>query len=289
MDGHTKRKRAQEELAKSLFGPGTDIDHIDERPEGTYLYDLDEKYPDVPHHYQVRWKSSDENLPQDDEWKDTLDKTIAAATKVIETCQMLRQRTEQPTTPMTPRLLKRTEDTIRYGVHQMEDLFTALRRHYRLPSFHNYLEFKTEGPAADYLPQVLLNNAEQILIWMPPLPTIKLKRKTDPIYYRELSDLLFNTTFQRMRNWHCNFIHAFHPMHTMGVADVDNYAYKEIIDLLAIVLSAPDSFDHFSCSMINYPSNALKPGCYLYICDRSKMLDFLRNFEQLAAEIQPQK
>lgn len=289
MDVHTKRKRAREELAKSLFGPGTDIDHIDERPEGTYLYDLDEKYPDVPHHYQVRWKSSDENLPQDDEWKETLDKTIAAATKVIETCQMLRQRTEQPTTPMTPRLLKRTEDAIRYGVHQTEDLFSTLRSRYLLPAFHNYLEFKTEGPLAECLPQVLVNDAEQILIWMPPLPPIQKVRKYTSIFFDELTELLFTTTFHRMRHWHCNFIHAYHPRDTAGVADVDNYAYKPIIDLLATALRAPDSLDHFSYGMFNYPTEMLKPGCYIYIFERSKMLDFLRKFEQFAAENQPQK
>ena len=93
--------------------------------------------------------------------------------------------------------------------------------------------------------------------------------------------MLWDTDFAHFNKWHCDFIHVYHPDDANGIYDVDNYAYKPIIDAFVRALRSRDSLDHFSCGMYNFGSKNLKIGTYIHIYKRDEKVSLFRDFEEL--------
>lgn len=93
--------------------------------------------------------------------------------------------------------------------------------------------------------------------------------------------MLWDTDFAHFKKWHCDFIHVYHPDDAGGVYDVDNYAYKPIIDAFTRAFRTGDRLEHCSFSMYNYSSENIKTGTYIYICNRDEKVAFFQDFEKL--------
>ncbi len=158
-------------------------------------------------------------------------------------------------------------------MHKAEELLAELSGNY--PSnIRSHSVLKQDSQLASCAPELLRNTPDRLLIWVPRLPS--KSRGTKSLSYIELQELLWENSFAHFEQWHCSFIHTYHPKHCLGVLDVDNYYYKPIIDRIARALRTSDSFCRFSCSMYNYASEKLKPGCYIHI---SKNSEKVGNFE----------
>ena len=238
---------------------------------------LRRQYPGVPDSYIRKWQENDGFLPTSSEWLERLISTDKAAQEVSSICRYLETKTDR----MTVNRLSLEKAALLRALHKMEDLIEELERSY--PTGTGIYELAKQDPSlTGRIPEVLLNDSEQVLIWTPRLPA---KNKwASSVGYRELQELLQKESplFPHFDQWHCDFIHVFRANNLVGVKDVDNYAYKPIIDTLTRAFRTNDAYDNFSYSMFNMPSETLKIGCYIHVYNRTKKVAFFRKFEELA-------
>ena len=243
------------------------------------LLELRRKYPGIPDLYLEKWAMSDDAHLNSVEWKNHLNATEKAAQKASCICSRLAEETGC----MSLERLKAAKKALLYALHKIEDLLEALDWSYPTEE-RNCVKLAKDIPAlTGRISEILVKTEDRILIWMPRLPaTAKWARS---VGYKELTDLLYQecANLPRLGQWHCDFFHVFDPQNLVGVRDVDNYAYKPIIDSLARALCANDGYDNFSCAMFNYPSETLKIGCYIHIYKRAEKVAFFQDFERLAS------
>lgn len=229
-----------------------------------YERKLQQDYPDVPESEKHTWAQNDETLHQCDEWKETVEATARAIQDAVDACQRLMKANGHS----TPSQITQERNLLLSASHKMEDLLFDLFQKYPLPG-HTYRSLAKNIPGLeDQIPQLIQNTEEQIIIWLPRLPS--KKRGANSIVFQELRELLLENTFSHFPQWHADFIHTYHSDDMIGVLDADNYAYKPIIDALALALSSSDGYEHFSFGIHNYSSEKLKPGCYIYVQKKSE-------------------
>ena len=245
-----------------------------------YEKKLQQDYPDVPESERHTWAQNDSTLHQCDEWKETVEATVAAIQDAIEACQRLMTAEGYS----TPAQIKQERNLLLSASHKMEDLLFDLFQKYPLPG-HTYRSIAKSIPGLEeQIPQLIQNTEDQIIIWLPRLPS--KKRGTNSIVFQEFHELLLENTFSHFPHWHADFIHTYHTDDMIGILDADNYAYKPIIDALARALSSSDGYDHFSFGIHNYSSEKLKPGCYIYVQKESENVRFFQNLiKDYSAEI----
>lgn len=239
---------------------------------------LRRQYPEIPEEYIPCWQENDEFLPTSDEWLNLLISTDKAAQEVSSICRYLETKTDR----MTVNRLSLEKAALLRALHKMEDLIEKLDWSYPIKGMGIYTLAKQDPSLTGRIPEILVNDGEQVLIWTPRLPA--KSKWASSIGYKELDDLLHEecTNLPHFDQWHCDFFHVFHPCNWAGVKDVDNYATKPIIDALARAFRTNDAYDNFSYSMFNMPSEMLKTGCYIHVYKRDKKVGFFRDFEELA-------
>ena len=238
---------------------------------------LRRQYPGVPDSYIRKWQENDGFLPTSSEWLERLISTDKAAQEVSSICRYLETKTDR----MTVNRLSLEKAALLRALHKMEDLIEELDRSY--PTGTGIYELAKQDPSlTGRIPEILLNDGEQVLIWTPRLPA--KSKWASSVGYKELQELLQKESphSPRFDQWHCDFIHVFRTSNLIGVRDVDNYATKPIIDALARAFRTNDAYDNFSYSMFNMPSETLKTGCYIHIYKRAQKVGFFQNFEELA-------
>lgn len=269
-----ERKRAFKEKMNSIFG----VDPNGEPEENEYTRFIDsiyQQYPGVPDPYPLIWDRSDTNLPQNDEWNGMLRSTAEALRKAADVCDQLAAKTER-----TQRhLLIANKDTLLCAVHKAEDVVDQLGFKYPLDTLRNYKIAKANPEIAPRIPEILINNDERVLVWMPRIPS--KRRGVDSMVFQELQEMLWDTQFAHFNKWHCDFIHVYSREDLEGIYDVDNYAYKPIIDAFVCALRTRDNFDHFSFSMYNYCSETLKKGCFIHVYKRDEKVAVFQKIEEL--------
>lgn len=243
------------------------------------------QYPGVPDSHIRKWQENDSFLPASSEWLERLISTDKAAQEVSSICRYLETKTDR----MTVNRLRIEKAALLRALHKMEELIEELDRSY--PAGTGIYDLAKQEPSlTGRIPEILLNDGNQVLIWTPRLPA---KNKwANSVGYRELQELLQKESpnLPRFDQWHCDFIHVFRTHNLVGVKDADNYAYKPIIDTLTRAFRTNDAYDNFSYSMFNMPSESLKIGCYIHIYKRSQKVGFFREFEELAlAALEAQK
>lgn len=241
------------------------------------MEDLDAMYPQVQPLYRPAWQDSDEALPLDEEWQQALGKALAAVEAAKKTlCQF--QHTGEA--PMTPARLKSLQQSLLFANHQLDDIITTLTRQYPLQQRSFYSIAHGNPKLEPYLPKVIVDHPERLVIWLPALPPAR--RTVDNHVFKEFEGLLQNLGDRpQFQQWHCDFIHIFHPTSLRGIRDVDNYNYKPLIDALTLALGARDCTDQFSSAQYNLLSEKLKPGCYIHVSKRCEKVPFFHFFEDL--------
>ena len=232
-----------------------------------------EKYPNVAESYRPQWDDSDAHLPENEEWKDLLARSVNDLEQAIRICQQL---LDNPPAVMTPMTLTRFKNTLLRAIHKTEDVVTEISLSYPTPGQSNYDIAKSDPELAERIPQILLNTEEKIILWIPKVPS--KSRGPESIIYQEFTEMLWANTFAHFNKWHCDFIHAYHPTNRLGVHDVDNHYYKPLIDAIAVAITSKDAYDHFSCSFYNFPSEKLKPGCYIHITKPDEKVSDFEHF-----------
>ena len=241
------------------------------------MEDLDANYPQVPPLYRSAWQMSDEEISHDEKWQQALGKALAAVEAAKKTlCQF--QHTGEA--PMTPARLKSLQQSLLFANHQLDDIITTLTRQYPLQQRSFYSIAHGNPKLEPYLPKVIVDHPERLVIWLPALPPAR--RTVDNHVFKEFEGLLQNLGDRpQFQQWHCDFIHIFHPTSLRGIRDVDNYNYKPLIDVLALALGARDCTDQFSSAQYNLLSEKLKPGCYIHVSKRCEKVPFFHFFEDL--------
>lgn len=248
--------------------------------QDNFYYKLCQQYADVPEQYYPRWMESDNYLSANGFWPELLVATDKAVQEVSAACRYLETKTDR----MTVSRLRSEKASLLRAIHKMEELLDALDSNYPTEGMSIYDLAKQDTTLTDRIPEILLNDSDQVLLWTPRLPP---KNKwASNIGYRELQELLQkeSSNLPHFDQWHADFFHVFHPRNLVGVKDVDNYAHKPIIDTLARAFYTNDAYDNFSCSMFNLPSESLKIGCYIHVYKRCEKVGFFRDFEDLALE-----
>lgn len=238
---------------------------------------LKEKYPGIDYPLSEIWDRNDIGAQRDEERKEFLSGAITALTAAAANCQKLLLAMDQQHTTTTEEVDEYNR-TLKTAIWKTEELLAEMsfKYPYRTEDRHH----KTRGykNLQKYLPQLLLNSEDCVIIWLPNLPAIN--HTENSLVFTELRDLLFPVRLPTFKKWHCDFIHVFANEHRMGVRDVDNYPYKPIIDVLTFALWTTDSGDSFSCSMYNYFTDAIKKGCYVRVTKRSQKANFFEEFEK---------
>ncbi len=245
-----------------------------------YLAQICHQYPGVPYPHLLTWDQSDRELPLDEEWQRILKATAVALRHGADVCEQFAANRN----PTTCNELIQSKNALLCAVHKAEDLVTELTMNYPLPVQSNYKIAKSNPDIASRTPDLLINTEEHIIIWMPRLPS--KHRGPNSLIFQELQEMLQVSRFPRIDQWHCDFLHVYHPTNLAGVLDVDNYNYKPIIDALVIALCSQDSFDHFSYGAYNMAHLTLKPGCYIHICKRQEKVPIFQFFEEMISHAQ---
>lgn len=272
-------KEEQEHFFRSNAGVSINCGS-DPNAKDEFYMNLHLQYPGIPEMYFQRWMESDGYLPTSGNWLNLLIATDTAVQEVSAICRYLETKTDR----MTVSRLRAEKASLLRAIHKMEDLFDELDSHYPTDGMSIYDLAKQDTTLTDRIPEILLNDSDQVLLWTPRLPP---KNKwASNIGYRELQELLQkeSSNLPHFDQWHADFFHVFHPRNLVGVKDVDNYAHKPIIDTLARAFYTNDAYDNFSCSMFNLPSESLKIGCYIHVYKRCEKVGFFRDFEELALE-----
>ena len=244
-----------------------------------YIEELRLQYPDVPANYQAVWQHSDDELRTCAEWSTILEATQISLQNAAQICHQLAMQS----TRSQPSLLILQKNKLLSALHKVENLLTELGYRYPMPELTPYKLARKNPDIAPRIPQILHNSDKFLLLWVPSLPG--KKRGTDSILFVELQEMLYLADLPRFQKWHTDFVHVYHPNDIAGVRDVDNYFYKPIIDAIARSLWSNDGYDNYSCAMYNLPSESLKPGCYIYICDRTEKVPFFDFFEDLIRRV----
>lgn len=233
---------------------------------------LEKKYPDIPAPYRQIWARSDEELAQGQERRDLIERTITAHERAIQVSKsMLLQDTET-----TPAKIRATKNTLKAAIHRAEELLTEVSLSYPIVQDRSPSLTAEESDSIGPIPKLIFSNKNAFMIWLPYLPS--RRRAATSLLFQETQDLLFSTDVPRLKNWHCDFVHCYHPKHIVGVYDVDNHDYKAIIDLIAKAMFSKDSYDHFSCGMYNLATADIEPGCYMRVVKRETKDSFLKDF-----------
>lgn len=250
--------------------------HFDDDPQyDPFLEVVHTEYPSVPDPHNLTWYRSDENAKQDTEWSSALNTTAAALSNATAVCQQIGTQQERT----TPESVLQHKTALLQAISHAEHILDELEHKYPLPQQNLYTIAAKSKPLQDFIPRLLHNTSDRIIIWLPALPA--KSRAANSHIFAELKGLLHSNTFASFPYWHCDFIHVFREDCRLGVRDVDNYPYKPIIDALVLGLSTRDGSDHFSCAMYNYFSATIKPGCYISISRREEKVRFFRDFEKL--------
>ena len=272
-----RRKRNNAQVA-AIFGiPEERL--FAESPETKWRKAIYDQYPGVPDPYPPVWHQNDTELPQDEEWQDMLRNTAEALRRAADVCDRLSAQTG--CTQRNELIVNK--NTLLCGVHKAEDLVDRLTYKYPLGTPRNYQIAKSNPEIASRIPEILINAEDHVLIWTPRLPS--KKRGVDSMVFKELQEMLWDTIFARFHKWHCDFIHMHKPDALTGVYDVDNYAYKPVIDALARALHTNDNLDRFSFSAYNYASKTIKNGTYIHIYNRDEKVQFFSNFEGMISTL----
>lgn len=269
-------KEEQEHFFRSNAGVSINCGS-DPNAKDEFYMNLHLQYPGIPEMYFQRWMESDGYLPTSGNWLNLLIATDTAVQEVSAICRYHETKTDR----MTVNRLRIEKAALLRALHKMEDLFEELDRSY--PTGTGIYDLaKQDTSLTGRIPEILLNDGNQVLIWTPRLPA---KNKwANSVGYRELQELLQKESphFPHFDQWHADFFHVFRASNLVGVKDVDNYAYKPIIDTLTRAFRTNDAYDNFSHSMFNMPSETLKVGCYIHVYNRTKKVVFFREFEELA-------
>lgn len=75
--------------------------------------------------------------------------------------------------------------------------------------------------------------------------------------------------FPTWHNWHADFFHVYPTSTRTMPRDVDNYDYKQTIDLLAFALGTSDNAIHYSMSMRTVFTDEIISGLYIEIRPKS--------------------
>lgn len=255
--------------------PGISINFNDAPQYDPMLEEIHSQYPSVPHPHDLTWYRSDENAKQDAEWSAALDATATALSNAATACRQINTHTERT----APDTILRYKTELLQALSSAEHILAELEFKYPLPQQNLYTIATQSKALQDFIPRLLLNTSDRIILWLPTLPA--KSRAANGHIFAELKGLLRANTFASFPYWHCDFIHVFREDCRLGVRDVDNYPYKPIIDALVLGLSTRDSTDHFSCAMYNHFSSAIKPGCYISICRREEKVQFFTDFDNL--------
>ena len=274
MSYYSEKKKARRKEIAALFGLDEDA-LSQEDPQSKLIASIYAQYPGVPEPYPLVWDRSDMNHPQNDEWHEMLQDTSEALRRAADICDQISAQTSRA----QRNELIVNKNTLLCGIHKAEDLVEQLSFRYPLGNLRNYQIAKSNPEIASSVPEILINSDERILIWMPRLPS--KSRGVDSMVFQELQEMIWDTDFAHFSKWHCDFIHVYHPDDASGTYDVDNYAYKPIIDALARALHANDNLDRFSCSMFNHESESIKNGTYIHVYKREEKVQFFDNFEEL--------
>ena len=240
---------------------------------------LEQNYPLVNENYRQVWDRSDKFLPQNDDWLLQLQTTATALDRAAKTCREMIQPTERT----TPSELRVAKNVLLHAVHETEALIMELSLNYPIHSENYYTYLVADPELSKYAPKLLLRNNAEFVLWMPMLPS--RQRAVTSVLFHATDDFIRNANLPRIQNWHADFIHCYHPDHIVGVRDVDNYDYKPIVDALARAMYAKDSYEHYSCSMYNFATIELRPGCYIYVSERSKKVRFFQEFLSLVKAV----
>lgn len=241
--------------------------------------ELKKKYPGVPYPLSEVWERSDYDIPRNLEREELVNKTAEALAIAANLCPSI-QDTNAPTTFAE---LQNYTRTLKGAVFRTEALLDEMQFKYPLPTKERYRHTRSDKSLQTYLPQILLNTEDRVIIWMPKMPTSS--RTANNLLFAELLDLLYNEDFSHLQNWHCDFIHVF-PNGALGCRDVDNYPYKPVIDALAMAFRSRDSSESFSIGMYNLRTENTKPGCYVCVSKRENKACFFAEFEDLIARLE---
>ena len=235
-------------------------------------------YPDVPSPYDQTWEYSDEAGRLHPDWRRDLDQASTVLEAAAMTCQDLLADTK----PTSTRTLKSAIRSLRAAAENAENVVMRLKRNYPLPMDRKLPGVSSKPYADRFKPRLLCNTEDQVLIWLPTLPS--KGRDTNSHLYSEFCELLRTYEFHHFESWHCDFFHVFTPPDSgciLGAKDPDNYPYKPFIDALALRLRTADSAFRFSYSAYNLISKKANPGCYVHITKRATKVGFFTGFEDL--------
>ncbi len=264
---HHQKENAHQQTLLDVFGASAFT--ASPTPYETFL---EEKYPDVPAPLRLIWEQSDKELVQGQEWRDQIESTITAHERAINAGKsMLEQGMET-----TPAKIRVTKNTLKAAIHRAEELLMQINLSYPLVQDRSHSSTEEKADGIGPIPKLIFSNENAFMLWLPYLPS--RRRAATSLLFQETQDLLFSTDVPRLKNWHCDFVHCYHPKHIVGVYDVDNHDYKVIIDLLARAMFSKDSYDHFSCGMYNLATTALAPGCYIRVVKRETKGLFFHDF-----------
>ncbi len=259
-------------------------EHSTTEYQAVYQNEVRFNYPLIPGPYDTVWDRSDTEFSSNEDWHNSIRDTISSLTQAISKLENLAAKTRR----MDPDSRAACKNALAEAAHKLESQIDSINFHYPLPSNQEgYLLDNGPVPQED-LPRFILDTPERIIIWTKPLPP--KTEKASELVLTELRNLLYSHDLPWLQDWHCDFIHVYSPEDLIGVRDVDNYLYKPFIDALALALHTKDSYDHFSCAMYNFPSSAVKNGCYIHICKRAEKVSFFQDFEEVVLDAQnPQK
>lgn len=243
--------------------------------------ELRAKYPDVPLEQREVWERSDLELPKSADWNEALSTTYKFTQKAAALCEDLMHKAS----PTTPKALRNYANTLIAAVHKLQSLACELHLHYPSAPKEFYIPQVQPPEISAPHPEILIQNENRILIYMPCFPPRRDQRSN--LFTDQLKYLLATVNLPSLGKWHCDFIHVY-PHNSKRGYDVDNYYYKPIIDYLAAAMGTYDCTDWFSCSMYNHYTDNINNGFYIIISKRMEKVPFFRDFEELVsgAEIQ---
>lgn len=250
-------------------------EHDSEGYQSDYEKELEQLYPNVPEDVRPIWDRTDDVHPRNEPLHTMIQTAMESIAKATVALQAEMDRGKR----MTPQKRKRYKNALTRAIHDLEELVDEVSMSYPLPIGREGYLMDIGTESCDYLPRIILDTPEKIIIWMKRLPSKNESARFLGI--TELRQLLYSRDLPHFKKWHCDFIHVYSPDKPVGMLDVDNYLYKPVIDLLAMALFAKDSLDNFSYALYNLPSETIKSGTYIHICKREEKVQFFQDFEKL--------
>lgn len=107
-----------------------------------------------------------------------------------------------------------------------------------------------------------------LILWLPSLPHRSVRGFTTVT--ESLAVLLYQTpSLPKWPRWECSFVHVFPASHARMPKDVDNYAYKRVIDVLSFAMGVSDGAGSFSLSTSTVFTDEIARGVYVLVEPKS--------------------